>query len=208
MSPLGLFLGFFRNRVAAPISALLVSDSFTDINGTDLTSHTPEIGGPYVKKTITGAGGFALQVQSNEAKSVSGSGAAGYVIDVGVARTRTQVQTKLSPTTAATAIIFRAVVNGAFLDNFFAQVNKSTSKIEIYEQLSGSFFLRASSVTTIVADTFYDLYADSLLGSVEVSGATFPLVTYVTSSGDANTLTGLVASELSQTYDDLTVSAL
>ena len=68
----------------------VVYDTFTDINGTDLSSHTPDIGGPWsLIKEITTAAASAVDIQSNQARITVNS--VGAVIDIGRPNTTIEV---------------------------------------------------------------------------------------------------------------------
>jgi hypothetical protein len=134
-----------------PLGAtVLAKDTFSDVANTDLTSHSMDVGQGWATTPATGA----FTIQTNQAR---GAGASQ------LART----QTNQSNVTAQVQVTFPFVGNDIGLilryqddSNYWGAVlDTGTETLEIYELVSGSFTLRASSNPGLNPGTPYTVKA-------------------------------------------------
>lgn len=165
--------------------ATLLSDTFTDTNGTALTSHTMDVGGGWTAGTGT------FQVQSNAAKKTASSG-----IHDGVWADAGQADVSLSVDITWQALGDRSL--GAALrvtdgtNRWEAYYYAGTDKIQLDEVTTGSNTTRASaSAVGIASGNTYSLTASTSGTSLSVSlnGKT---ASYTSSSYQTNTKFGLL----------------
>src|SRR6266446_9917275 len=128
----------------------LIFDTFTDTNGTNLTAHTAD--------TNQGTGWLAdtgtITVQSNQANC--GSGFPYYAIDAGQANVT--ITALVTPTGTAAAGVSGRVSNAT--NSWDIDIDAvSGGHLFIYEQVSGTFTVRASTTAAISSGTQYTVQA-------------------------------------------------
>lgn len=131
-----------------------VSDAFTDTNGTDLASHTPEAdleSGGWVHVRTSGD---SIDIQSNKAEgNLTASSAEWYVIDAGAdpATVRVEVTIPKTSGTELSYVIIRSdgtTWGAGTLDGYFLLMGPSV--FDIYEVTNASATLRASATSPTV----------------------------------------------------------
>ncbi len=120
------------NGASAGPAPILILDNFTDVNGTALANHTPDID--------TAGGGWTIATNgliSNNALGGNSNFEMPLMIDSGVA----DVTAVAEFATAKSG--FGLIVNGVDINNFWMGVVEGTN-LRIYERSNGSFTQRAS----------------------------------------------------------------
>lgn len=181
---------------AAPV--LLISDTFTGADGTNLTAHTPDTNTP--GGTWTKYGAANITIQSNVAIAAS-TGL--YGIQSGVADVI--LVSKVILTGNGTSGVTLRITNAS---NFWlCGVGKSGGKIAInlYECNAGVFTIRGQLVTTMnyVSGSTHTLTvnASGQAISVSLSGVATP-VTYTSAFNQTATIHGVRAADANDGFDD------
>jgi hypothetical protein len=143
--------------------AVLAQDSFTDANGTSLSSHRMDVGGGWTQQASAGTAGV---IQGNQAL-LGQNGASGNVIYT--------TPTSYANVTLAVTIDLPSAGNNSLSDaglvfrfqdaNNYSFVTVGSGGMAVYEKSGGSFTQRAAAGFTVSLDTNYTIVA-------VVSGAT------------------------------------
>jgi len=138
---------YFVDNIVAPVadkSAVLQPvhlDTFTDVNGTNITAHTPDVGGSATVLSGT------LNIQSNQINAVSNTGGEASVVYTAPSDGLFEVITKQA--IGSDGIRFRSVdVNNTWL----ARAAGTSGLLELYDRQAGTWTLRASVAITKAID--------------------------------------------------------
>jgi len=136
----------YADNALAPISdkaAILQPvhlDTFTDTNGTNITAHTPDVGG--VATVVTGT----FDIQSNMLNLTSVGADGGICVWSGEKDLFTHL--KIQQAVGADGLIFRY----SDINNFWlAQANGATNRFELYEKQAGTYLRHSFNTITKAA---------------------------------------------------------
>lgn len=145
---------------SAEVASTLVSDTFTDTNGTSLTAHTPDVdtvGGGWSLATATGSGSGTFTIENNklEATRTSSTYFPIGTIDVGQADVTIDVNlTFETDDFGFDGIVFRYQDQSNF---WFATREATSGDFRILEKNAGVNTERASIAAGISAGTNHDM---------------------------------------------------
>lgn len=147
-------------EVLAPL--VIAQDTFTDLDGTLITSHAPEVGPGWTVVRIASSGTIeTVDIQGNALRFTSHSDA--VVMDLGEADvTVTADWTPAAAVDNRNSVVFRYVDANNF---WIFNVREPDADVNIYESSAGSLTLRGSAAKTFAEGTTYAL-------KVVTSGAT------------------------------------
>jgi hypothetical protein len=119
---------------------MLINDTFTDTNGTNLTAHTPDI------KVSTGwvANTGTITIQSNQANAASGFPY--YSIETG--QSNVTIQALVTPSGSAACGLSGRVSNATNSWDIDISVSGGNLTLTIQEQVAGVFTVRATTTIT------------------------------------------------------------
>jgi len=129
----------------------LVSDTFTDTGGTNLTAHTPDIR-PGSNAWVAVAG--TIDIQANKAQGENSANQY-YSIDAGQADVTISADVTPSATTAGSWGISGRISDAS--NSWDVTVNASAGSFRLYEHNAGVYTIRASAAVTINNGTAYTL---------------------------------------------------
>jgi hypothetical protein len=157
--------GILQQQVVGEAESQLVTDTFTDSNGTGLSSHTPDVdsvGGGWIEDFGSGAD---IQILSNKAEQTDNvptyPGGVAF-IDVGVADCSLSGVWRSNPTFGTNGGM---VVRATDKDNGWYIRLQNAGVFEILERIAGSDTQRASVSPTVNLNTDYTI-------TVQLSGTT------------------------------------
>lgn len=181
---------------AAPV--LLISDTFTGVDGTNLTAHTPDTNTPGGAWTKYSAANILLA--SNLANA---AGTAMYGIQSGKADVRLISKVKLNGN-GTSGVALRITNNSNY---WLCGVGNSGGKIAVnlYEANAGVFTIRGQSISAINyssgATHTLTINASGTAISVALTGHATP-VTYTSTFNQAATIHGVRAADANDGFDD------
>ena len=177
----------------------LVADTFTDTNGTNLTSHTPETGGAWA--TYTPGPPTAWSIQSNKATKASTNGVAQLAYqDTGEADVTITLTVVDNDGDDLPGILAR-YVSHPYYWALVVDINNDLLKLI---KCSGAEAVEDSAALSLTAGVAYDLTL--VLSGSSITGACGGAEVSATDTiTPAEDLHGLYAKGTSVTFDDLTI---
>jgi len=182
------------SRVASAV--VYVWDTFTDTNGTLLSSHTPD--------TDSEGGGWQgndVDIQSNEAAPV-GSGARICMIDAGVSDCIITAGLTIGASGAIHGFGFR-YIDGSNL--WALTIKKSTTTLDLVERNGGTNTVRDSDSSAPTGDLDMTVTLDGTSIEGDYGGTQ---VSYTSSFQETETYHGLYGTNASNKWDDFEIKEL
>lgn len=131
-------------------TAYLVYDTFTDANGTLLTAHTPDKGGPWVK-----LGSYDIDIQTNRASGAGAAHGQNALAGVDAAARDVVLSAPLSVATGGFASVAGRVADAT--NWMVAHIADATNNIVMYESIANTVTSRATASVAIEPLTDYDV---------------------------------------------------